>query len=93
MSRFALMVILALLGVLILFSSTPQASGPNSLHAGDLLDETNTELFNPIVVRAPISGTLTAAASPNTPSALARYTFVFQVAGDLGLGVDEIIIT
>ena len=58
MSRFAPLVVLALLGVLILFSSTPLASGPNSLHAGDLLNETNTELFNPHVVPGSFSVTV-----------------------------------
>ena len=36
--RFAAMVVLALLGVLILLSSTPLASSTSRLHAGDLLD-------------------------------------------------------
>ena len=69
--------------------STPQASGPNSLHAGDLLNETNTELFNPNVVPGSFSVTV----SPNKPSALASYTLTFQVDDDLVNGLDEIIIT
>ena len=93
MTRFAPIVVLALLGVLIPFSSTPQASGTSSLHARDLLDETNTEIFNPIVAPTPVSAGFTVGISPNTPKASAVYTLEFVAPHNLILGLDEIIIT
>ena len=93
---FAVLALLAVVGVLSLLSFTAaQPTEASNLDLGNIdLGQIDTDTFNPIVATAPITGsTLTVSASPNKPGALASYTFVFVTNNELVNGVDEIIIT
>ncbi len=92
---FAVMALLAVVGMLSLLSFTAaQPTEASTFNASDLtLGEIDTETFNPIVASAGISGSLTATLASTKASEVTSYTFTFVVAEDLANGVDEIIIT
>ncbi len=94
---FAVVVLLAVVGMLSLLSLTAaQPTEAGNLPAGELnLGKITTETFNPIVATAVVTGvkTVTATISPTKAGDVASYTFTFKVDADLDNGVDEIIIT
>lgn len=97
---FAVLVLLAVVGMLTLFSFTAvQPTEASNLPASDLTlgeidGEIDTARFNPIVATAAVSGaTFKVALNPNKAGVVSSFEFTFLAPNELANGVDEIIIT
>jgi len=90
---FAVMVLLAVVGVLSLLSFTAaQPTEASILDASNFtLGEIDTETFNPIVATAPVTG-VSSSNTPITPGVASSYTIKFITPNLLQNGSDEIIL-